>query len=222
MFDTLLSIIAPHHCSRCGKNGTILCQKCKNYIIEYPNSTCIVCHSPSDTRNFCSRHNLPYGHAWCVSERSGVIQKLIDELKFERKRAVSKVLAEILNERLPELPKETCLVPIPTAPRNIRRRGYDHMLMISGQLAKLRNLETAPLLIRKNNVTQHFAPNAKARHEQAKNFFEISKKHTIKPRVSYVLIDDIFTSGATLKAGATCLREAGVDLVSIIVIARQR
>ena len=222
MLEALLSPIAPHHCSRCGKNGTVLCLNCKNYITEYPDSTCIVCHAPSSILNICSFHTLPYGRAWCVAERSGVVQKLIDELKFERKREAFRVLAELLNEKLPELPQETCLVPIPTAPRNIRRRGYDHMLIIVRELAKLRDLETAPLLVRKNNTTQHFAPNAKARREQAKKFFEVSQKHIIKSQVNYVIVDDIFTSGATLQEAAVCLRQAGADLVSIAVIARQR
>ena len=222
MLDTLLSIIAPHHCFGCGKNGTNLCQKCKNYIINQPYSVCIVCHEPSAPHNLCSRHQTPYSRAWCVAERSGSVQSLIDALKFERNISAHRALAELFDERLPILPDNTHIVPIPTAPRNVRRRGYDHMLLIARQLAKRRNLQVTPLLTRRNNITQHFAPNVYIRHQQAKTFFEISRKLTTDTTAKYLIIDDIFTSGATLKAAAMCLRKAGARSVDIAVIARQQ
>ena len=222
MFDRLLAIIAPHHCSGCGKIGQILCQKCKNYITNRPYTACVVCHAPSGVVNLCSRHRLPYRNAWCVAERTDTVQKLIDQLKFERKRATYSVLAELLDERLPELPRDTHIVPIPTAPRNIRRRGYDHMLLIARALARCRNMPVTPLLVRRNNVTQHFAPDAKARRQQAKEFFALSRRFVVDPKANYLLIDDIFTSGATLGEAAKLLRQAGAKQIDIAIIARQR
>lgn len=43
MFDTLLSIIAPHHCYKCGKTGGILCLDCKKYIMSRKYDMCVLC-----------------------------------------------------------------------------------------------------------------------------------------------------------------------------------
>lgn len=224
MLDNLLSTIAPHYCSSCGKIGTLLCQKCKNYIISHPYSSCIICHSLSGYVNLCFKHRTPYEKAWCVSERKDAVEKLIDNLKFERKRASCYVLAELLAARLPELPTSTQIVPIPTAPKNVRLRGYDHMLLVSKRLAKNRNLPITPLLSRRSNDIQHFAPDRQTRLKQAKNFFEINPKYLdqIDEKASYLLVDDIFTSGATINAAANCLKAAGVTNISVAIIARQR
>lgn len=133
------------------------------------------------------------------------------------------MLAELLDERLPELPRDTHIVPIPTAPRNIRRRGYDHMLLIARALARCRNMPVTPLLVRRNNVTQHFAPDAKARRQYVtKEFFALSRRFVVDPRANYLFIDDIFTSGATLGEAAKLLRQAGAKQIDIAIIARQR
>ena len=222
MLDKLLSTIAPHHCFGCGEIGTVLCAKCKNYITSRTYAFCVVCHSPSGSVNMCKNHRKLYKKAWCVSERTDTIERLIDAYKFDRSYAIFRVLAELLDERLPDLPENTQIVPIPTAPRNIRVRGYDHMLLVARELAKRRKIQTTSLLERKSNQTQHFAPNREARHRQAKSFFKISNRYEIDPEARYLLIDDIFTSGATVDAAAGCLRDAGAKYIDIAIIARQR
>ena len=96
------------------------------------------------------------------------------------------------------------------------------MLLIARALARRRNIPVTPLLVRRNNVTQHFAPDAKARRQQAKEFFALSRRFVVDPKANYLLIDDIFTSGATLGEAAKLLRQAGAKRISIAIIARQR
>ena len=77
---------------------------------------------------------------------------------------------------------------------------------------------------RRSNDIQHFAPDRQTRLKQAKNFFEINPKYLdqIDEKASYLLVDDIFTSGATINAAANCLKAAGVTNISVAIIARQR
>lgn len=220
MIDRLLSIIAPHHCYGCGEYGTVLCDCCKNYIYDESFSQCIVCGTAlSGQTNLCPKHQLPYSRLWCITRREGTIEKLIDAYKFQRVVAAAGILAEILDEQLPELPADTVIVPIPTTPHNIRLRGYDHMLKIAKILAKKRGWRVGGLLSRNSNVTQHFAKTAAERRHQAKDFFKI--RQLPEPEAPYLLLDDIFTTGSTIEAAADCLRRAGVNDVAVAIIARQ-
>ncbi|PID32983.1 hypothetical protein CR969_03175 [Candidatus Saccharibacteria bacterium] len=219
MLDDILSIIAPHRCYKCRRLGPPLCLNCRNYITSQAFRSCLVCGQFLRHENLCSRHRLPYRRAWCVARRRGVISQLIDDLKFHRAFANAKVLAQLLDARLPVFSPDTVMVPIPTTPANIRRRGYDHMALIARHLARRRKLKVSRVLKRRNNVTQHFAKNVAERRKNADEFFKIDAK--IDPDKHYLVMDDIFTSGSTVRAAAECLRQAGAKQISVVVVARQ-
>jgi phosphoribosyltransferase len=218
MFDELLSVIAPHYCYGCGKTGQIICQKCKKYITQMTYTTCVLCDRRPKHGNYCGRHHFPVGQIYCLLLRRGAVLQAIDALKFERKRAVINDLAAIADKLLPQLPANSVLVPIPTTPRNTRIRGYDHMKLICRQLGRVRNIPVKQIIQRRNNVTQHFTKSAKQRRMQAKEFFRVAGN--IDPSKHYYLVDDIFTTGATVREAAHCLRQAGATSVTIIVLTR--
>lgn len=219
MIDGLLSIVAPHYCYGCGVQGVILCDCCKNYVYDEPFSGCVLCSGLSKDDNLCSGHTLPYQRLWCVTKREGTVAKVIDAYKFERVGSAHRVLADLVNDSLPDIQGELVIVPIPTAPKNIRIRGYDHMLLVAKRLSKLRGWPVKQLLRRRNNITQHFAKSATERKRQAKEFFEVSGK--IDKNLTHLVIDDIFTTGSTVEAAAECLKRAGAENVYISVISRQ-
>ncbi len=219
MFDRVLSVIAPHYCYGCGKTGQTICQKCKKHIIQMNYTTCVLCDRRPKYGNYCGRHHFPVRRIYCLLRRKGAVLRAIDALKFERKRAVINDLVDITDALLPQLPANSVLVPIPTTPRNTRIRGYDHMKLICRQLGRVRRIPVEQVLQRRNNVTQHFATSAKQRRLQAKEFFRVVGD--VDPAKQYYLVDDIFTTGATVREAACCLRQAGATSVTIIVLTRQ-
>jgi predicted amidophosphoribosyltransferases len=182
-------------------------------------TTCVLCDWRPKYGNYCGRHRFPVRQIYCLLLRQGAALQAIDALKFERKRAVINDLVNITDALLPQLPTNSVLVPIPTTPRNTRIRGYDHMKLICRQLGRARRIPVEQVLQRRNNVTQHFATSAKQRKLQAKEFFRVVGD--IDPAKQYYLVDDIFTTGATVREAANCLRQAGATSVTIIVLTRQ-
>ena len=220
MINRLLAFIAPHHCCGCDKLGTTLCDRCKNNILNRRISGCVICHKSLNNNGICKQHRKPYDKLWCVSYRQDELASLIDQFKFKGVREAYLPLADLLFLYLPTLPKNTVVVPIPTTAHSIRVRSFDHMKLVAKQLAKQAGLSVNIALVRQNNKTQHFAKSAKERREQAKSFFKISKNIDLdKP---HLIVDDIFTTGATVDAAAECLREAGIKKIWVAVIARQR
>jgi len=217
MIDVFLSMVAPHLCSGCGQIGSSFCDNCKYNISEEPFSGCILCTKPTSF-GVCDDHNSSYNQAFVVGERSGSLQRLIGGYKFQNVKSTSVKLAELLDTRLPTLPAGAVLVPIPTSPAHIRERGYDHMLLIAKRLGSLRQVPIAKVLVRDNTLTQHHA-NRKQRFEQVKSAFLV--KGIVDPTLTYVVVDDVVTTGATIERAAMLLKDAGAITVWIAAIARQ-
>ncbi|WP_457915236.1 ComF family protein [Candidatus Minimicrobia naudis] len=202
MFDTLLSIIAPHHCYKCGKTGGILCLDCKKYITSRKYDMCVLCGDLLENGNLCKKHKLPCDMIWCFSRRTGVVAKIIDDYKFNRVQAAAGLLSEFLDEALPELPPDTVIVPIPTISKNIRRRGFDHIRKIAIKLSRRRKIECCSLLRRRNNVTQHFTKSSARENVKQRSF--------LKLRVKLIKISDISLLMIYLQLAQLCWRRRNV------------
>ena len=179
---------------------------------------CIVCHRPTGGTWICKTCRMPYERVWVVGERAGVLQRLIGLYKFERAKSAYKSLGDLLLEILPELPVDTVIVPVPTTPSRIRERGYDHMLLITKYAAKARNLKCEQLVYRKTNTKQRQST-ARQRSAQAKLAFAV--RGSVDKTKTYLLIDDVVTTGSTIRYAAKALHDAGAKHVWVAVIARQ-
>jgi ComF family protein len=217
MIDDILQIIAPHYCYGCGGTGPVLCPNCKYDIIDEGFSGCIVCNAPSRD-GVCRTCKTTYDKAWCVGERGGALERTIDEFKFKRARSAYKPLGDLLHQTLPSLPESTVLVPVPTIAKHVRQRGYDHTRLLARRLAKIRRLPLAAVLARSSATVQRDA-RKRRRLEQAKTAF--SCRRQLEAKATYLLIDDVVTTNATLRYAAAALRQAGARQVWAAVLARQ-
>lgn len=217
ILDNLLSVVAPHLCSGCGRTGTTICDNCKYDINNEPYLGCILCDKQSNI-GVCKNHNAAFHQAWVVGVRSGALQRLIGGFKFQNMKASSFDLATLLHTRLPPLPRNSVIIPIPSSREHIRERGYDHMLLIAKDLARLRHLPVQRLLVRNNNLVQH-RTGRKNRLLQAKTAFRIEGK--VDPDSTYIIIDDVVTTGATIIQAAHVLRKAGATTIWVAATSRQ-
>lgn len=217
MIDRLLSFIAPHPCSGCGKLDSPLCNNCKYDIVLEPFEACVTCGRPAGGNGLCAVCQVPYSRAWSVGERTDTLLKLIDEYKFERVKAAHRPLVELLAARLPDLPANTIIVPIPIVNSHIRQRGYDHTLLIARKLARMKKVQIQQPLERITSAKQRGA-SRQERTRQAKEAFGL--RHDVQAERLYLLIDDIVTTGATLKYAAKLLKDAGATDVWVAVVAR--
>ncbi len=217
MINKVLQLIAPHHCYGCQKTGSPLCINCKYDIEEDGFDGCIVCNRPSAT-GICTGCYSTYDKAWCVGDRSGTLERLIDAYKFERVKDASDPLAQLLESRLPVLPENVVIVPVPAIAKHIRQRGYDHTALIAKRLARKRSLPFRPAL-KRVDVSVQRGKNKKDRMRQAEQSFRCAD--TLDPGLIYLLVDDVVTTNATVRFGADALRKAGATSVWVAVLARQ-
>ena len=218
-FPGLLDLISPHSCRGCGRIGTVLCECCKNYILKDRRAFCPQCKNklPATTSSCPNCLNLP--PIYVVSNRNGLLGTLIHDYKYYSIRALAKPLAEFLDTILPaNLPKSSILVPLPTATHHIRSRGLDHTYLIAKHLAKARHIPVKKLLTRNKNTVQVGSDRGK-RLTQASSAYQLTPKAKISSNATYILLDDIWTTGASVTASQKILRQAGARDIIIALLA---
>lgn len=217
MIDTLLRFLAPHYCYSCGTIGSPLCINCENDISSDYESSCVVCAQPS-ANGSCLAHCLLIEKGWCLGVREGVLRDLTNDLKFAGSREIGTCLARCVTQVLPVLPTQVVLVPIPTIAAHVRQYGLDHTKLLVRQLAVQTSRPVEIALARKTRHVQH-GKSRRVRQAQAAEAFMCAK--TITDDKIYLLVDDVVTTGATLLAAATVLREAGAAHVWATVVVHQ-
>lgn len=205
--EQLMEMVAPHPCYGCGKKGSLLCDNCKYDISFEPFVGCIFCERPQ-REGVCTAHDVPFSRVIIAGRREGTLKAVIDGLKFRNQKAAARCLAKVLDERLPLLPENTRIVPVPTAASHVRQRGYDQVELIARHLATLRGLQIDAVLVRKDNATQHVAGRAQ-RQQQARRAYGVRPGARAVAGANYLLIDDIITTGATVTEAAAVLSAAG-------------
>ncbi|MBQ3293247.1 ComF family protein [Candidatus Saccharibacteria bacterium] len=156
---------------------------------------------------------------YVVSDRSGLLGSLIHDYKYYSTRALARPLTELLDASLPQnLPTNSVLVPLPTATHHIRTRGFDHTYKIAKNLAKIRNLTVEKILIRNQNTTQ-VGSNREKRLSQAKSAYSINPKAKIDGTKTYILLDDVWTTGASVTSALKKLQSAGAKKFIICLLA---
>ena len=193
--------------------GEILCGRCKKDNIKM---------------------KLVDGWVYTVGKREGVLMKITEEYKYKSIKRTADVLAELIDEVLPdrfydkEVKEQTKLdrnisrdevviVPLPTIAKHIRERGFDHTLRLAKIFAKKRGYKCSFLLVRRNKTVQ-VGTDSTTRHKQAKNAYE-AVSGVNKDRV-YLLLDDVWTTGASMRAAREELRRAGAERIYGVTICR--
>jgi predicted amidophosphoribosyltransferase len=118
-----------------------------------------------------------------------------------------------------EIGGNAALVPIPTDPARLRDRGFDHAALIASAAARALHIALMPLLERTRAVPALHTLGRAERRRVMDRVFAIRTGESVPERV--ILIDDIWTSGATFEAAATALRAAGCTEIGVVAVARE-
>lgn len=218
MFDSLLSLIAPHDCLICGAEGAQICRTCASSLRRVP-ERCYNCHSLSAGGRTCQKcRRLSRLHSVRVATfytEHG--KEIIWKLKFEGVQSLAKELAPRLGELLP--PRQDIIIThAPTATSRIRRRGYDQAALLARATARHARVRYVPFLVRLGQQEQ-LGANRLKRKAQLEDALRVRYPEIIKG-AHIIVVDDVLTTGATLEACAAALRAAGAKRVDGLAFAQ--
>lgn len=219
MIERVISLLAPHTCIVCNREGSLLCSWCIHDSLPAIPSRCYKCKAQTVDSAVCKKCRLKLAHVWVVTEYDFVAKELVHRLKFERAKAAANIIARQLDETLPYFDRETVVTYVPTASSRIRIRGYDQSQLIAQGFAKQRGLTCRKLLHRYGQQRQ-VGSGRSARLAQAGHEYKTRKQFDLTDK-AILLIDDIVTTGATIESCAALLKQSGTKRVLAAVFAQK-
>lgn len=208
----VLALLTPQRCGACGVEGELLCSACRNELGLAGSGWVVQGAAPSGC----------IAGAW-VGPYEGGLGEVVRTLKFHGVPALAEPLGIGLCSAIAavqrELGGDAVLVPIPTDPARLRDRGFDHAALIASAAARAVTCAMAPLLARTRAVPALHSLGRAERRRVMDRVFAVPAGAVLPSRI--ILVDDIWTSGATFEAAAATLQAAGCGRIGAVAVARE-
>lgn len=210
-------------CLGCGREGEWLCEKC-NHFSQAP-SACPFCHQASVTNATCATCKSGKaldGVVAVTSYQAPLVHEIVHGYKFKFWKGIyyplAKHMAEILDTQA-FIPAATFLIPIPLHASRLRFRGFNQSAYLARVIAEEKKLAYKDALVRVKATQQQARLHIHERIRNVSNAFQVRPGLDFTQK-SVILIDDVFTTGATLDAAARVCKQAGAKRVWGLVFAK--
>lgn len=219
----VLDALFPQFCILCKREGFVLCSDCENALVPNIVLACSLCHSPSFLGQTCTTCDSVLDAVVALSSyETPIIQALITAYKYEYVRALEPSIALFIDRFFRKntitFPYDY-LVPIPLHYRKFAERGFNQAEEVARMLSRHIFIPLSSPLRRVRHTKPQAHLEKEARIENAKSLFRVtSVEEVVGKRI--LLVDDVYTTGATMQACARALLAAGATAVGGFVLAR--
>lgn len=235
--DRLLSIVFPPRCAGCGEFGTLLCPACLGELEPLDVSRCPRCGRPQTAVSEggwcadCVDRILRFDSARSAFLYSGVARRVVAALKYGGERGLAHVMAQaaypVFRELAEELDKPV-VTWVPSHSSTIRERGFNQARLLARALVELadRGLETCELIVKKRKTEHQQGLSREQRRANLELSFGPSPAHGLRLGLAeasvrnIILVDDVYTTGATASEVAAVARKAWGLPVHVFTFAR--
>ncbi len=227
VFKSILDLIFPVTCIKCGKEGNYLCDECANQIKKYEHSFCPECRMKTGIGEYCEkckRNNELAGILLDYDFDDKLLLNAVHLFKYEFVRELKKPLAKLLPRKkiIEVADKNSIIIPVPTHKSKLNSRGYNQSELLAKELALDLKIEFRSDILTKSKKTHsQMSLKREDRIDNLKNAFKIKNYSPIKGK-TILIVDDICTTGSTMKECATILSKHQPKQIWGVVIARGR
>src|SRR4030042_6794048 len=221
--EAALNLFFPKFCLSCQKEGNYLCQDCFSTldILEYQYCLCKKAQrlTEGDKCRFCCHKKLN-GLYFATDYQNQLLKKLIHQFKYEPYvKELAEPLASLiithfkLSSKIPQFNQGWILMPIPLSVKREKKRGFNQAKEISKELSRKINLPLVnDTLFKTKETLPQVELEEKSRMENPQGAFAVKNKEYIKDK-KILLVDDVYTTGATMEEAARVLKNAGAKEV---------
>ena len=229
--ESALEALSPTRCASCERPGSLLCDRCRSQMMRI------------DPLLACTRCGAPYGNLLCTEchgEESvldrclatavfdGIPARIIRTYKDAGEQRLADVIAELLLNTACEaqrtaaeryagfLSMADAVTFVPATAAAFQRRGFDHMEYVARAFSAQAGIPLLDALAKHGKSDQRMLGRA-GRQEQSRDAYEV-----VAPvaGLHLLLLDDVITTGATIRAAAKALKTAGASHVDALALAR--
>jgi predicted amidophosphoribosyltransferase len=215
----VLDLVLPQRCIVCAAAGRQLCSACRDSLPRIAPPLCERCGAPTawpvERCRECSGRRLGFATARAAVVYDAAVRRLVAGWKERGLRALAGEAAGIVAERIAR-PDDALLAFVPADAARRLQRGHNPAEKLAEALADVWALPCEQLLSRVGVAHRQRGLSLVERRRNIAGAFE-ARESAGRP---VVLVDDVYTSGATASAAATVLRRAGAPRVDVVSFAR--
>lgn len=211
MIEKILNIIFPTCCGICKRlYKTWLCPKC------YYNLKKECKYIKLEKENF---------YIYCIGKYEKNIRKLILRFKFKENAYLARTFAEIISknkEFIHNIKQYDYIVPVPMYIENKNIRGYNQTELLAKRIKESLGIDyIQDALIKAKQNKKQSSLSEKERAENVKDVYRLQNSEKLKNK-KILLLDDIYTTGSTIKACREELVKSEADKIDVLVLAKRK
>ncbi len=234
IWQTGIDFIFPQKCPNCDKQidaTQLFCEKCFHQISFIKPPICHRCGLPLSCENYhpndkilcpdCLKKRPTYDLARAVFVYDSFSKTSILKLKYADKMEYALPFTELMQQAGRDLFEKTDIImPVPMHWRRKLKRKYNQADLLGNALAKKVKIPyMSNVLVRSRHTETQENKSFQERNRNVKDAFTITQVNKVKNK-HILLIDDVFTTGATVNNCAKALKKAGAKAVYVLTIAK--
>lgn len=210
-----------------------LCGDCWASLERVRSPYCMICGLPfgsfgvgseaSHPCETCRRRRPVFSYARSATLYGDSVREALHALKFRGKPALSRALGDLLAEegaRLIPVEAVECLIPVPLHPHRETERGYNQSTLLARRVGRRWGVPVVEGALRRTVATRsQIQLSEDERRRNVSGAFTLRRPRAVSDR-HVLLIDDIFTTGATVSECARVLLAGGAAAVGVLTVAR--
>jgi ComF family protein len=237
--DWLVDWLYPPRCRACGetfqgRDAQYFCSACWRKIRLVGHPMCNVCGRPfpdgsgdDHTCGLCLARRPHFAQAWawaCYPREEAEehpLRQAVQKFKYGRKVSLGKPLGRLMARGCREFLKDCdaeVIIPVPLHPKRLRWRGFNQSVLLARQLSRAYGIPADPLVLRRIRETSPQTQlNEEERRRNVRGAFALAQKTSLEGR-KVLLVDDVYTSGATVNECSRTLMRSGAKQVFVLTL----
>ncbi len=215
-----IDLVYPKRCAGCARRGSWLCDECDADFELFAPPWCQTCGVP--LRFQCRCQSIPEGIECVrsVGPFEGWLRGAIVQCKYHGEWGRTEHLAGLLAAVADDLRPFDALVPVPLHSSRLRHRGFNQSSLLALHAAKFLDVPVEDVLVRTRRTHAQVRLGAAERLTNVRGAIQVQPEFETMGR-TFMVIDDVVTTGSTLGACAQALIEAGAASVKALTVTRE-
>jgi len=235
MLAAFVDLIFPPRCVSCdqplsGRPDRYFCAACRDRIGFVRSPICLKCGMPFKSADLndhlcgdCLTSDTGFSIARCLGRYEETLLDCIHKFKYNEHLGVGRMLGRMMavyDYPAFNVSDYTLLMPVPLHPKRLRQRGFNQALILARIIAKQHRRPVDFMTLKRQIYTEpQVNLGRNEREANIKGAFKIADEGKITGE-KILLVDDVYTTGSTVKECAKVLMKAGAEEVGVLTVAR--